>query len=101
MIGSRANDLLDVVDAAYKVDLPDSEWLRELAEAARPHLDRGFGIAAFEYYKPDGAQPIVAQRFDLGMPSELEALYNTVFATMHPALPLRPVRLRPSITVSD
>jgi hypothetical protein len=33
MMGSRATDLLDVVDAAYKVDLPDAEWLRELARA--------------------------------------------------------------------
>ena len=53
----RATDLMDVVDAAYKVDLPDAEWLRELAHAARPHLDCGFGVAAFEYYKAEGVQP--------------------------------------------
>ena len=100
-MGSRANDLLDVVDAAYKVDLPDPEWLRELAEAARPHLDQGFGIAAFEYYKPEGAQPLVAQRFNLGIPGELEAIYSTVFATMDPAIRLRPFRLGPCITGSE
>src|ERR1041384_8171088 len=100
-MGLRATDLLDVVDAAYKVDLSDAEWLRELAHVARPHLDRGFGIAAFEYYKAEGTQPKITQRFDLGMPEDLEAIYSTVFATMDPAIRLRPFRLGPCITGSE
>jgi DNA-binding CsgD family transcriptional regulator len=92
---------MDVVDAAYKVDLPDAEWLRELVHAVRPHLDQGFGVAAFEYYKADGAQPKIVQRFDLGMPEDLEAIYSTVFATMDPAIRLRPFRLGPCITGSE
>jgi DNA-binding CsgD family transcriptional regulator len=100
-MGSRTTDLLDVVDAAYKVDLPDAEWLRELAHAARPHLDHGLGVAAFEYYKPEGAQPTIAQRFHLAMPDKLEAIYGTVFATMDPAIRLLPFRLGPCITGSE
>ncbi len=53
------HDLLDVVDAAYQVDLLDDHWLQGLAHAARPHLDRGFGVAGFEYFKPEGAQPTI------------------------------------------
>jgi DNA-binding CsgD family transcriptional regulator len=100
-MGSRALDLLDVVDAAYKVDLSDDQWLRELARTARPHLDRGFGVAVFEYFKPDGAQPEIAQRFHLGIPSDLERIYGTVFAKMDPAIRLKPFRLGPCITGSE
>ena len=100
-MGARALDLLDVVEAAYKVDLPDAQWLSELAHAALPHLDQGFGVAVFEYYKPEGAQPRIAQRFHLGIPGELEAIYSTVFAKMDPAIRLRPFRLGPCITGSE
>jgi DNA-binding CsgD family transcriptional regulator len=98
---SRALDLLDVVDAAYKVDLPDAEWLRELGAAARPHLDQGFGLAAFEYWKPEGAQPEIMQRCHFGIPDGLDAIYGTVFARMDPAIRLRPFRLGPCITGSE
>jgi len=100
-MGARAFDLLDVVDAAYKVDLPDPEWLEALAQAARPHLDRGFGVAVFEYFKPEGAEPRIAQRFHLGIPDELDSVYSTVFAKMDPAIRLRPFRLGPCITGSE
>lgn len=100
-MGSRMFDLLDVVDAGYKVDLSDTQWLQELAHAVRPHLDQGFGVAAFEYFKPEDAQPEIVQRFHLGMPDELDAIYGTVFAKMDPSIRLRPFRLGPCITGSE
>src|SRR5262245_29368899 len=78
-MGPRRLDLLDIVDAAYKVDGSNTEWLQVLAHAARPHLDQGFGVAVFEYLKPEGAQPQIVQRFHLGIPDELDAIYHTVF----------------------
>lgn len=100
-MGLRALALLDVVDAAYKVDLPDAQWLQELAQAALPHLDRGFGLAVFEYFKPEGTQPQIIQRFHQGIPGELERIYSAVFAKMDPAIRLKPFRLGPCITGSE
>ena len=100
-MGTSAFDFLDIVDAAYKVDVSDVQWLQGLAHAARPRLDQGFGVAVFEYFKPDGAQPKIVQSFYLGIPKELEAIYQTVFATMDPVIRLRPFRLGPCITGSE
>ena len=94
-------DLMDVVDAAYKIDVADSDWLRSLATAARPHLDQGFGIAVFEYFKPVNGQPQIVEHFHLGIPPELEAIYHTVFQKMDPAIRLRPFRLGPCIAGSE
>src|SRR5262249_1242064 len=46
-------------------------------------------------------QPKISQRYDLGIPAELEAIYSTVFATMDPAIRLRPFRLGPCISGSE
>jgi len=100
-MATGTRDLMDVVDAAYQVDAPDQQWLRELALAAQPHLDKGFGLAAFEYYKPEGSQPEIIQHFHLGIPGDLETIYHTVFAKMPPAIRLRPFRRGPCITGSE
>jgi DNA-binding CsgD family transcriptional regulator len=96
-----ALDFMDLVDAAYKLDVPDVQWLQELARAALPHLNQGFGVAAFEYFKPAGAQPTVVQRYYLEIPDDLERVYQTVFAQMDPQIRLRPFRLGPCITGSQ
>jgi len=98
---SKARDLPFILDAAYQVDVPDAQWLQGLAQAARPHLDDGFGLAAFEYFKPEGAQPRIVQRFHVGIPDELDAIYHTVFDTMDPGIRLRPFRLGPCVTGSE
>ncbi len=100
-MGTRELDLLNIVEVAYKVDLPDDQWLKELAHAAMPHLDQGFGIAAFEYFKPEGGQPEIAQRCHLGIPPALERIYAKVFMKMDPAIRLRPFLLGPCITGSE
>lgn len=42
-------DLLDVVEAAYRVELDESSWLRAVRDASLAHLDRGLGGSAFIY----------------------------------------------------
>ena len=42
-----AGDVLSVVEAAYRVEEPETEWLGGLAMAALPLLDQGFGAIAF------------------------------------------------------
>ena len=43
----READEVGVIEAAYRVDGTDTDWLTELSEVASPLLDRGFGVAAF------------------------------------------------------
>lgn len=100
-MGASAFAFLDIVDVAYNVDVSDTQWLCDLAHAARPLLDQGLGLAAFEYFKPDGAQPTIVQRYHLGIPDELESIYQTIFAKMDPAIRLLPFRLGPCITGSE
>lgn len=94
-------DLLSIVDAAYRMELEDSAWLAGLAEAVLPHLDDGFGVAAFEFYRPGNGLPKVVQRCHLGIPDKLAAIYPTIFQTMDPEIRQRPFRMGPCITGSQ
>ncbi|RKH97817.1 LuxR family transcriptional regulator [Corallococcus sp. AB030] len=94
-------DLLSIVEAAYRVDLGDATWVEGLAEAVLPHLDDGFGVAAFEYYRPGNGPPEVVQRYHLGIPDRLAEIYPTIFQTMDPEIRQRPFRMGPCITGSQ
>ncbi|MBI2373371.1 MAG: response regulator transcription factor [Deltaproteobacteria bacterium] len=81
--------VLDVVDATYRLELDDRSWLRGVAEAARPVLDRGLGILAYAYDRrdpikkhqptieliecPAGAEQIIDARFPR---SDIEAVFE-------------------------
>lgn len=94
-------DLLEIVESAYQVDLPDQEWLKGLTETARPHLDEGFGLATFEFYRPEGGDPQIVDRCYLGIPEGLAQVYPEIFATMAPAIRKRPFELGPCVTGSQ
>jgi DNA-binding CsgD family transcriptional regulator len=94
-------DLLDIVEAAYDLDSPGQPWLARLTDAVRPHLDRGFGVAGFEFHRPEGGMPTIVQRHNIGIPDALEALYPTVFTTMDPAIRQRPFLMGPCVTGSQ
>src|SRR4051794_36329385 len=94
-------DLLEVVEAGYQVDASDEEWVALLAEKARPHLDEGFGIAAFEYYLPPGKLPRMLQSYHLGIPKDLEAMYGRIFDSMPDEIRMRPFRMGPCIAGSQ
>lgn len=94
-------DLLSIVEAAYRVELEDAAWLAGLAEAVLPHLDDGFGVAAFEFYRLGDGLPEVVQRCHLGIPDKLAAIYPIIFQTMDPEIRQRPFRMGPCITGSQ
>jgi DNA-binding CsgD family transcriptional regulator len=94
-------DLLQIVEAAYDVDAPDEAWLKRLAEAVRPHIDQGFGLSAFEFYRPEGAVPKILHRHHLGIPLKLSELYPRIFKTMDPEIGARPFRMGPCVTGSQ
>jgi DNA-binding CsgD family transcriptional regulator len=96
-----ARDILDIVEAAYDLDSSDDDWLRRMAEVVRPHVDRGFGVAAFEYFLPADGTPRIVRRCHLGMPEPLAEIYPSVFETMDPEIRRRPFRMGPCITGSQ
>ena len=52
---------IDVVEAAYDLELSDEAWLRKLATLMRPLLDGGRGLLAYYY---DTSKPITAFQRD-------------------------------------
>jgi DNA-binding CsgD family transcriptional regulator len=98
---SRHLDVLRVVEAAYELDSTDEEWLKNVAETVRPHLDDDFGLAAFEFVRSGDDPPTLLQSQHLWMPENLAAVYPQMFASMSPELRLRPFRLGPCITGSE
>src|SRR5580700_2570358 len=94
-------DLLEIVEAAYAVERSDQDWLRRLTEAARPHLDQWFGLAAFEFHRPHDGLPQILERCYLGIPDELAKIYPLVFSSMDPQIRVRPFRMGPCVTGSQ
>lgn len=58
------SDVLSVIEAAYRLDLEEGDWLAGIASAARPLLDRGLGVVAYTIDRGAGGEhavgPIVA-----------------------------------------
>jgi DNA-binding CsgD family transcriptional regulator len=98
---SRRLDLLRVVEAAYEVESTHEEWLKNVAEAVRPHLDDTFGLAAFEFVRTGDEPPTILQSQHLWMPEPLAAIYPRMFAGMSPELRVRPFRLGPCVSGSE
>lgn len=95
------SDILTIVETAYQVDAPADTWLRRLSEQVKPHLDQGFGMAAFEYYWPRGGDLQMLQSMHLGIPRGLAEIYSKVFATMDPQIRARPFQMGPFVTGSQ
>ncbi len=51
----RKGDIIGLVEAAYRLDGSQDEWLDRLLELCAPHLDQGLGLAAFTFRIEDGA----------------------------------------------
>jgi hypothetical protein len=66
-----------------------------MASVVRPHVDRGFGVAAFEYFLPVGETPKIVRRHHLAIPEPLAEIYPAVFETMDPEIRRRPFRMGP------
>ncbi|WP_394842184.1 LuxR C-terminal-related transcriptional regulator [Pendulispora brunnea] len=99
-MGPEAKKLLDVVEAAYRLEVTDREWLEGLASACLPVLDEGFGISVFEFHYKMGAPPTILQAMRAGMPEELEKMYPVMLSRMDPELRQRPFLLGPCTTGS-
>ena len=43
---------IDLTEAAYDIEKPDSTWLPDLIEAGAPVLDQGLGVFGFDFVRP-------------------------------------------------
>jgi DNA-binding CsgD family transcriptional regulator len=96
-----SGDLLGIVEAAYRVEADDDEWLAGIAAACRPVLDDGFGLCAFEFQHHMGEPPRIVRVTKLGIPEELARIYGSVFRGMDPGVQSRPFTHGPCTTGSQ
>jgi DNA-binding CsgD family transcriptional regulator len=92
---------LAVVEAAYRVEATDSDWLTGIANACIPQLDRGFGLCAFEYQHIAGDQPRILQASMVNMPEALAEIYPRVYANMDSRVRALPFAHGPCTTASQ
>lgn len=83
MGGKAKPGVIDVVEAAYRVD-DGSTWLRGVAETLRPLIDRGGGLGAFTYDLRDPSGFRVSRPIVLGGVPEWEAEVPRINATLSP-----------------
>lgn len=79
----KLDAIVDCLAAAYRLDLDDDAYVRHLAEAAAPLIDRGLGVMAYTYDASDPSRPVIdhfatSDRFD---PSWLPPFYEAVTAS--------------------
>jgi len=48
------SDAIDLIEVAYDLEKPDSDWLSDLMDAGAPILDHGLGMFCFEFIRPPG-----------------------------------------------
>lgn len=94
----RKRDIIEVIEAAYHVEVPEIEWLEGLAIAALPLLDDGFGVHAYLYERLPGGSvrpyaPVLAgedvgsQLPMFGALAEVAAAHPALIARLHPGDP--------------
>jgi DNA-binding CsgD family transcriptional regulator len=98
---ASAGDILSIVESAYRIDVPDADWLGGIAKACRPVIDRGFGLCVFEFRYHLGSPPDILQATMVGMPPKLAEIYPTVFRNMDPDVQRRPFDFGPCTTASQ
>jgi DNA-binding CsgD family transcriptional regulator len=80
-------DPISIIEASYHSADAEDSWLRTIAEAAKPALDRGDGLAAFILDFRDKKQLRARSVVDLGMPSAVrEIVVRTMNADRSPVI---------------
>jgi DNA-binding CsgD family transcriptional regulator len=58
-----ASALIDCAEAAYNLEVSETEWLPKLLEAGLPVFDHGLIVAGVVYARPPKGGPVVPERF--------------------------------------
>ena len=64
---SRKADLVDVVEASYRLDCDDDTWLDAVVSASQPYFDRGKGVYGFRF---DASDPRAFRMWGMAMPDD-------------------------------
>jgi len=82
--GSGRRDYLAVVEAAYAQGRSDQEWVQGLVEAARPIVDVGHGVCAYNYDASERGAVHLGAFAHAGGASDLEAKGRAFAASLTP-----------------
>jgi DNA-binding CsgD family transcriptional regulator len=97
-----SGDLLGIVEAAYRVDGSDEDWLQGIAEASLPVLNRGRGIVATWLAKDEHAGPTFAGTpIGVGMDDRILQKLGQSMAAVPPERRARAVASSPCSTLSE
>ena len=66
-----SKDIIDILEAAYRVELDGQPWIEGVLDAALPHMMRGSGVAAYEYDASDVSRMRVTHVAHHGMPEPM------------------------------
>ena len=78
---------IDLIEAAYDLEKPDSEWLPNLLDVGAPVLDHGLGVAADEFvmtHQGEGAEVLTGELHMRSLPPDFP---DRVAATVGAASP--------------
>lgn len=75
---------LGVVQAAYRLDLGEREWLTGIVEAIRPELDSGFGVGGVIFDASEPSRFSVSQIAVVGASRLLERAFGATFKLLGP-----------------
>ncbi len=73
-------DVLSVIEAAYRMDLPEPEWVAGILHAARPSIDQGAGVYAYVF---DASAAMTIRSFVFSGPAHMsEAEVGAALSTV-------------------
>jgi DNA-binding CsgD family transcriptional regulator len=73
---ARVDDPISVVEAAWRLDGDDADWLKGIGEAARACLDRGHGAFVFRWRFPGGKLKLDTPQILGGNPAGAQAIVD-------------------------
>jgi hypothetical protein len=56
-MGSKKDSVFRFTDACYSLEGSDAEWLTQLSQRARPFIDHGHGVAAWQFCREEWTTP--------------------------------------------
>ena len=85
--------IIDLTEAVYDLEASDDEWLPRLLEQGLPVLDRGLGVAGYEYGRPpDGGAVELLGVHPVGTPEDFAERHMRALSTTSPEVLREQVR---------
>lgn len=70
-VNKDTSTLIDLVEAAYNLDVDADRWLPHVMDAGLPLLDQGLGVGALSFLRPlDGSKVVIHQHYAAAGPED-------------------------------